>query len=320
MSLLRSILIILFATVLCLAGLFIYFIHTPKPTLPQLSAVIQSDTLEVGGMTRAFTYYVPKTQKEKMPLVLVFHGSVQSPDAIRKYTGYEFEHLADEKGFIVVYPKGYKKNWNDCRSTATYPARAENIDDKGFVKALIGRFVSGYKADPKRVFAVGYSNGGHFALRLAQETPDDIAGIAVISANFPTKDNSDCTASSTPLPVLFMNGTCDPLNPYDGGVVSLFGIGNRGTVLSSFESAFHFASLAGYLDSDVQTRTLHSDQPVSVKIQEWKKEGKPPVILYSLVNGGHLIPQPYYRAPRILGANAPYFNGPEAIWNFFSGF
>lgn len=315
---LRLVFVLLTATVLCLAFCFFYFIHSPKKGPPPLSAAIQYGRIQVSGMERVYEAYVPQNHQAGMPLLLVFHGSLQTPETIRTFTGYEFERLADEEGFMVVYPKGYKKNWNDCRATATYPARVENIDDKGFTLALIGACVSTYQADPKRVFVVGFSNGGHFAFRLALENPEEIAGIAVISANFPTPDNSDCTASNSPLPTLIMNGTEDPLNPYDGGTVSLFGFGNRGTVFSSFESAFYFASLAGYSEGVVTTRMLFPDHPVPVKIQEWKQKGKPPVVLYSLLGGGHLIPQSRYRAPRILGPNAPYFNGPEAIWDFFA--
>jgi poly(3-hydroxybutyrate) depolymerase len=47
--------------------------------------------------------------------------------------------LADQHGFVVVYPDGYKHTWNDCHSQATFAAHTENIDDMGFVKGLIAR-------------------------------------------------------------------------------------------------------------------------------------------------------------------------------------
>ena len=56
-------------------------------------------------------------------------------------TGYEFDWFADQRKFAVVYPEGYKNNWNDCRKNATFPAKVENIDDVGFIKTLISEFV-----------------------------------------------------------------------------------------------------------------------------------------------------------------------------------
>lgn len=39
-------------------------------------------------------------------------------------TGYEFDWFADQRKFAVVYPEGYKNNWNDCRKNATFPAKS----------------------------------------------------------------------------------------------------------------------------------------------------------------------------------------------------
>jgi polyhydroxybutyrate depolymerase len=61
---------------------------------------------------------------------------------------------------VVVYPDGYKHNWNDCHSKATFPAHTENIDDMGFVKGLIAREVALRQIDEKHVYVLGYSNGG----------------------------------------------------------------------------------------------------------------------------------------------------------------
>ena len=69
------------------------------------------------------------------------------------------------------------------------------------------------------------------------------AGIAAISANLPTDDNSICQKAGRAVPVAIINGTADPINPYGGGRVTLFGFGDRGTVVSSAESAAQFARL-----------------------------------------------------------------------------
>ena len=318
----RTILYILSVIVISLAALYFYFVYSPEPQRPVLSAVTQDAMIQLNGLNRTYTFYIPeKLTDHGAPLVFVLHGSLQTVADIRKFTGYEFERLAEDKKFIVVYPQGYEKNWNDCRKSATYPAKTQNIDDKGFIQALTKKFVKQYGADAKKIFIVGFSNGGHFGFRLALEQPEEFAGITAISANLPTADNSDCVESGKSVSILIMNGTEDPINPYDGGRVTLFGFGNRGTVRSTLNSSKYFAELAGYNDESSQTETLLSkDKPKQalVNIQQWSDSDRPNIALYEIIKGGHLIPQSIFRAPRILGLTISEFNGPEEIWDFFS--
>ena len=48
--------------------------------------------------------------------------------------------MADRHGFIVLYPDGYKNNWNDCRKDAPFAANKENVDDVGFLRALVEQY------------------------------------------------------------------------------------------------------------------------------------------------------------------------------------
>lgn len=83
---------------------------------------------------------------------------------------------------------------------------------------------------------VGYSNGGHLAFRVAMEQSQLVAAIAVIGANLPEPEYSICPGVVKPVSAMIMNGLMDPINPYNGGEVSLFGFGSRGRVFSSAES------------------------------------------------------------------------------------
>ena len=82
------------------------------------------------------------------------------------------------------------------------------------------------------------------AYRLALERPDDFAGVAAISASVPVKENLDCGHAEKPVPVMIINGTADPINPYRGGMVNLGGA-KLGNVLSSEDTAKYFAKLLG---------------------------------------------------------------------------
>ncbi|PYC27191.1 polyhydroxybutyrate depolymerase [Aquipseudomonas alcaligenes] len=317
----RTVLKILLVLALILAGLYGYFLYAPKPATPELSATLQQGSLEVGGRQRDYAYYLPAKLQAKAPLLFVLHGSLQTLDDMRTFSAYQFERLADEHGFILVYPQGVERNWNDCRAAADYPARQQNVDDVGLIAALIQRFAAQHGADPQRAFLAGYSNGGHLGLRIALERPNLLAGVAAVAASLPTPDNLACRAMAGATPVLLMNGTRDPINPYNGGRVTLFGFGDRGHVRSSYASTLFFAERAGYAAAEMQRENLwqNGDNPAQrVELDRWQAAERAEVALFAVIGGGHLLPQAGFRAPHLLGPTLSGFDGPQAIWDFFA--
>src|SRR6266478_6696349 len=148
------------ALIVVALGFYFIEVYAPSPANPTLSAAIQQDSIPIGSMTREFLEYVPHDISPHSPLVIVLHGALMDAKSMHEWTGYEFDQLADQHGFVVVYPDGYKHNWNDCHSKATFAAHTENIDDMGFVKGLIAREVAQRQIDEKHVYVLGYSNGG----------------------------------------------------------------------------------------------------------------------------------------------------------------
>jgi polyhydroxybutyrate depolymerase len=105
---------------------YAYYWYSPPPQVPRLSSAIQRATLHVGDGDRTYLAYAPAQLSKGAPLVIVLHGPVMDGEMMRQWTGYEFDHWADRKGFVVVYPDGYKHNWNDCHKDATFPAKLEH--------------------------------------------------------------------------------------------------------------------------------------------------------------------------------------------------
>jgi len=273
----------------------------------------------VGGRQRSYLAYVPARLPLGSALVIVLHGSGMDGMRMWEWTGYEFDRMADQRGFAVVYPDGYRRNWNDCRKNATFAAKKENIDDMSFIRALIDRFEVEHAIDAKRVYAFGYSNGGHMAFRLAMEAPDEIAAIAAVAASLPTPDASSCRQQGTTSRVMLVNGTEDPINPYNGGPVTIFGFANRGTVMSSEASARTFAERNGVAASPVAARMPpgRPDDPTSVESLTWSSDGKPVSRLYTVHGGGHVIPQQAFRFRRLLGKTTTALNAPSEAVRFF---
>jgi len=309
------------ASALTVAGLYLAFGYAPAPAQPTLNAVVVKDYLTIDGHERTYTAVGAPAPTAGAPQLLVFHGSLQDGEGVRVATGYGFDTLAAREGFIVIYPDGYKGNWHDCRTAADYPARTENIDDTGLVRGLIAHFHDTYGIDRSRVFAAGYSNGGQMVFRLAAEMPEQFAGLAAIAATQPTLDNFSCEASGRPVPMLLMNGTRDPIVPYAGGVISLFGFRPRGTALSALETARHFAQINGITAPPTVSTLPHHETSgdTGATITTYAQDNKNPVVAYTIINGGHVVPNPHYTAPRLVGRTTHDVDAPDAVWTFFAG-
>ena len=294
-----------------------YFVYSPAPEVPRLSGKLIQGTIEVGALTRTYLTYMPQGLKPGAPLVVVMHGSGQNGAQMRRATGYGFERLADEHGFAVVYPDGYEGYWNACNIVGDYIANKLNIDDVGFLTGMLDKLISEIGVDRDRVFAIGMSRGGHMAFRLALEAPSRFRAVAAVAANAPTPENFKCKpAGQGTSSVLIMNGTKDPLNPFEGGEVKLFGLLRRGRVRSSRESGQYFAGL-NHLTGPPETKESPGTGEDHVEQVLWRNGSSVEVELLAIHGGGHGLPQPYMRYPRLLGPTPKEPNGPVVIWAFF---
>ena len=321
MRVFKIILASLVVVVLILSALFYYWLYAPVNTVPPLAGEFGHTALELDEQPRTFHWYKPASFKQGAPLVVVLHGSRGAGEQIRAATAYEFDVLAERHGFMVVYPDGYQNHWNDCRRSADYAANQEGIDDVAFFKAMIEHFTTKMLIDNRRVFVTGISNGGHMAYRLRLEAPDLFLAHAPIAANLPVGSNLDCEKSGQPVSIAIFNGTADPVNPFEGGVVEIGGNTSRGEVLSTKDTAQYWVELAGSpaLASSRVLPELDGSGQTSVSEQRWIGESGKQVRLYTLSGSGHVIPSKIARFPRILGKAAGDISGPEEIVEFFFG-
>jgi len=297
-----------------------WFLRADSMEAPDLPGTAQTGSLQHAGHVRTWLAYVPASKPAKPALVLVMHGSRGDGVQMRAASRYGFDVLAERHGFVAVYPDGYQRHWNDCRGSANYAANTENIDDVGFLRALVQQMVEEKGVDPERVFATGLSNGGQMAYRLGLEAPELVAGIAAMAANLPVASNLDCMPSGEPVAVMVMNGTADPVNPYEGGLVEIFGNASRGDVKSALATVDYWAGIAGYNgEGEYHAWPKQvADDDTSVESMEWSAQGKVPVSLVTIQGGGHTVPHPVLNLPRIIGPTSHQLDGPETIWRFFS--
>jgi polyhydroxybutyrate depolymerase len=99
-----------------------------------------------------------------------------------------------------------------------------NVDDVGYVIALLADLARRTLIDQQRVYATGHSNGGMMAYRLAAEQADRIAAIVPVGGAMKV----DRFAPSRAVPVLHIHSVDDPRALYEGGLGPPFpGTNNR---------------------------------------------------------------------------------------------
>jgi len=274
-------------------------------------------SLRHGGRNREFWWRLPtKTNTGgKVPLVVVLHGGGGRALQVARYTG--FVDQAIKSGFAVMFPQGVKRRWNDGRRVN----RSPNTDDVGFLRAAVQHILRrNGRIDPRRVFFTGISNGGFMSMRMACDASDLLAGVAAVTAQFNGPLSRRCTAAR-PVPVLMMNGTADPLVPYNGGAVGgrFF---SRGVAASTEATAAFWRRRNGCATKGTVTRLSDTDKTdgVTTVRTAWTacRTGAP-VILYKLIGGGHTWPgkRPYLPA-RIVGRSSRDMDGTAVIWRFFA--
>ncbi|MEP7321690.1 MAG: poly(3-hydroxybutyrate) depolymerase, partial [Saprospiraceae bacterium] len=195
----------------------------------------QSDSMTIEGYTRNFEFIKPVDLKPGASLVFVLHGSGGNGKGQMTSTKQFISQVSNEN-VMLVYPTGYKNYWNECRKEASSDANKLDINEQAFFKSMIDYFTKNFKINTHHVFAVGTSGGGHMCYKLAMTMPGSIRAITAIIANLPDTNNLDCADATKALPVMIVNGTADPTNPYDGGYMGspTFKMGNVRSTERSF--------------------------------------------------------------------------------------
>ena len=166
-------------------------------------------TIRVGDSEYAVRVFVPQSarRQDRAPTVLVFHGGGGSGAGLADIDG--FEALAESEGFVVVHPSA-DPDWPLWEiEDADHPER----NDLAFAEELIDMLIADWCADPARTYSVGFSIGGTFSARLACEIPERLAGIGAVGQIAVARRLGD---PPVPMPLVQINGTADPVIPFDG--------------------------------------------------------------------------------------------------------
>lgn len=286
---------------------------------PATGESLQTGTLQHAGLERTYWLYVPTglDASTPAPLVLALHGGGGTGKDMCTMAG-GLMPVADEHGFVLVCPDGVEHHWNDGRGLTTYRAHAEGIDDVGFLIALVEHLSQQMAIDPGRVFTTGISNGGLMSYRMACERADLIHAIAAVTASMP--EALACNPSQ-PVSVLIINGSDDPLVPYQGGEIGFFRR-QLGRVRSTEETFQFWASVDGCQGQATVTPLPDLDPEDATEVQRSIHQAclvGTRVELYTILGGGHTWPSgPQYLPAWLVGRVSQDLQASQVIWEFFA--
>lgn len=276
--------------------------------------------LRVGGVERSYILHQPANRGPRPAVVLNFHGGGGNA---RQYQAYvQTDRLAEREGFLVVYPNGSGLlrerllTWN-AGGCCGYAMRT-NVDDVGFVRALLDDLAARVAFDRARVYATGLSNGAMMSYRLAVELPEAIAAIAPVAGAMVLGSKPPSHAK----PVLHIHSIDDHRALYAGGLGAPFPFTTVRVLHPSVEARLALWAQANACDDALQ----------AVAEREWtdaagRRHGatllryadcRVETALWRLSGAGHVWPgaQLDY-LPALLGPGTRVIDANEEIWRFF---
>ncbi|MBL8753364.1 MAG: serine hydrolase [Planctomycetes bacterium] len=272
--------------------------------------------LEHDGRDRRYHLHVPPHAQNivGLPLLLVLHGGGGSGEQARTATG--LAEAGVRAGFVVVFPDGTGAlrqkllTWNSG-GIAVY-ASEHDIDDVGFLRAVVKDVQRRVPIDGQKVFAAGHSNGGMMCHRLAREAADVFAGIAVVAGAM----NFTAVEAKSPIAVLLIHGSADQHVLYDGGTprAAIGRAGERKDASVRMAIDYYLArnGLNGYPDKKL-------DGKVCTEAWVIGKGGTTtlPVKVVTLDGGGHAWPGSTEKPSRLSDTPFP-FDASASILQFFT--
>ncbi len=272
-----------------------------------------------GGIERSYELRLPPGEsRSPRPLVLSLHGLSRSPDPLIGHRAWlPMDSIADREGFVIAYPVAVEGRWSFWPGTGVVQPDGTEVDDVGFVLALLDTLVADGTADPRRLYAVGISRGAMLSWVLGCRLSDRLAAIAPLSSPAREALLAGC-APKMPPAVMAIAGVADPVQLYDGWLDPP----PLGRLLSMPETMELWRRLHGCTGQSFEALP-HRDRADPTRIGRITWTGCAsglPVLLYRVIGGGHQPPSftPNSDAERArFGRRANDMETGEEVWRFF---
>ena len=276
----------------------------------------EARSLEHAGQQRSYRLHMPPGYKSgtPVPLMIVLHGLLGDGAMMEPFT--RFNEVADKEGFVVAYPDGLNRMWRFWESDVTpeAPLKSGEIDDVGFIAAIIDQLVEEKIVDARRVYVTGLSNGGYMSNRLACSLSHKIAAIAPVAGTMVPLLNKG--TPGRPVPVVYFHGTADQIVGYDG-VDQI----TKGKASLSAEQLCQWWAKMNQCLEPLPVEEMPDTVADSTLVKKHvfpAGEGGAPVVFYELSGGGHTWPGGGPQPEQWIGGVCRDISASELIWEFCS--
>jgi polyhydroxybutyrate depolymerase len=283
-------------------------------TLPGVVALVEgvvfyaanrgSGVIVIGEESRGHLLHVPKghDRSRPTPLVISLHGAGLWGAAQRDIS--QWNERADREGFIVAYPSGVGHASPRVWSASPGPRLMRDV---AFISRLIDTLVAHYNVDPDRVYVNGHSNGGGMTFALSCLAPERVAAAGIVAGAL-THPWELCDGA-TPVPVVVIHGTDDPVVPYAGG--------------PTWVAPWPFPSIPKWVGRWAERNACEAvprDSVLSATVTRRAYAGcagGADVVLYTLRGDGHVWPSGGALPRWLVGTDSRSIDATEVMWQFF---
>ncbi len=267
--------------------------QSSPPQAPEAQSESPSPISVTLGDERTAKLLIPSgiDPSQPLPLVLLLHG--YSSNSFEADAYFQFSSWVEEGQFGLLLPNGTvdeigNQFWNATNECCDI--FGAEPDDVGYLTGLIAE--AGEYANVAAVFAVGHSNGGFMAYRLACEAAPGLRAIVSL-AGAAFHDPTDCRVPE-PLSVLQIHGDRDAIVLYHGGRLPTHPDPDRAPIPSASESVKRWAARANCSDDTFVVRSLidtdSSVEGVETAVQQISADCVNGLVmeLWTIQGGGHI--------------------------------
>lgn len=289
----------------------------PPPEIPPGPKQVQ---MAHDNSIRNVLFHIPrKLKKRKRSLVICLHPEDETPESFARITRRTFHNLSEQHNFILSFPEALNRHWNDAREDSISLSHYNDVDDVGFIEKVVTYAIDSFRVDPQQIFAVGLAEGGLMTYRLACEIPEKFKGFGAVAASMSLDQLVECRAD-TSISLIAINGTRDPILPYEGGQIMADEL-ERGSILPVEDAIDYWVKQCEcdekYVLKDMANRdTFDETRSEKLTFDDCKDDRS--IVLIRVNNGGHTWPGGrQYEGQKNIGKTAKDFDASVEIWKFF---
>lgn len=244
-----------------------------------------AEEFDIGGVARTYEVFEPSGSPQGM--VMVLHHLDGTAEQM-KLLG--FNRYAAKERFVVVYPEAMHGRWTP--------------EDLDYLKKLADTLLEKYQLT-NGIYVVGASSGGMMAQGFAAQYSEMVRAAAAVGSTLPT----GIVIPENPVSMLFINGTNDPLVPFQGG--------NGFLPVIEAPRFWIQANQCDPTDPMGSREPFPSGDGTIINQEVFKSSNGAEVIFYVIEGGGHSWPGGPILPEAFFGKTCLHMNATDTIWNFF---